>query len=345
MKKFFGVIGNPPYQDDVDDNGRDNPIYPDFMDESYEVSDRVELITPARFLFNAGQTKKAWNRKMLADEHLKVLEYNADASSFFPGTQITGGIAITYHDKTKDFVPIEVFSPHPELNDIDKKVGATESTSLTSVITPGVPYRFTDVLRRERPDIASRIPESFDVRSNAFDDYSEELFLEEPPSKDGYVALLGNKNGKRVYRWIKESYIEGPSNFPKYKVLLSESNGGAGNIGDEPVRIIGDSIIGQPYTGHTQTFISIGAFETEEEAKALAKYLKTRFSRVMLGILKRTQHNPRATWAHVPLQDFTSSSDIDWSQSVADIDVQLYKKYGLSDEEIGFIETHVKEMD
>lgn len=64
----------------------------------------------------------------------------------------------------------------------------------------------------------------------------------------------------------------------------------------------------------------------------------------MLGTLKITQHNKRETWANVPLQDFTPSSDIDWSVSVAEIDRQLYKKYNLSEEEIAFIETHVKEM-
>lgn len=64
----------------------------------------------------------------------------------------------------------------------------------------------------------------------------------------------------------------------------------------------------------------------------------------MLGILKITQDNPRPKWKYVPLQDFTPSSDIDWSKSVAEIDRQLYAKYGLSDEEINFIESHVKEM-
>ena len=65
----------------------------------------------------------------------------------------------------------------------------------------------------------------------------------------------------------------------------------------------------------------------------------------MLGVLKITQHNPISTWKYVPLQDFTGNSDIDWTQSVADIDRQLYQKYDLSPEEIAFIETHVREMD
>ncbi len=65
----------------------------------------------------------------------------------------------------------------------------------------------------------------------------------------------------------------------------------------------------------------------------------------MLGVLKVTQDNPAPKWKYVPLQDFTSMSDIDWSQSISDIDKQLYAKYGLDEEEINFIETHVKEMD
>ena len=65
----------------------------------------------------------------------------------------------------------------------------------------------------------------------------------------------------------------------------------------------------------------------------------------MLGTLKITQDNNKDTWRNVPLQDFTSNSDIDWSQSVADIDKQLYKKYGLSESEIAFIEEKVQAME
>ena len=61
--------------------------------------------------------------------------------------------------------------------------------------------------------------------------------------------------------------------------------------------------------------------------------------------MKKTQHNSAPTWAYVPLQDFTPASDIDWSQSISAIDRQLYRKYNLSEEEIEFIETHVKPMD
>ena len=74
------------------------------------------------------------------------------------------------------------------------------------------------------------------------------------------------------------------------------------------------------------------------------KYIKSRFCRVMLGTLKITQHNPKNTWKNVPLQNFTNKSDIDWSKSITDIDIQLYAKYGLNKKEINFIETRVKAM-
>ena len=64
----------------------------------------------------------------------------------------------------------------------------------------------------------------------------------------------------------------------------------------------------------------------------------------MLGVLKITQDNTKEKWKFVPLQNFTSNSDIDWSKSIHEIDLQLYRKYGLDDKEINFIESHVKEM-
>ena len=82
----------------------------------------------------------------------------------------------------------------------------------------------------------------------------------------------------------------------------------------------------------------------DREASACLEYVKTKFARCLLGTLKVTQHNGRDTWMNVPLQDFTSNSDIDWSQSVANIDRQLYAKYQLSAEEIEFIERMIKPM-
>lgn len=105
-----------------------------------------------------------------------------------------------------------------------------------------------------------------------------------------------------------------------------------------------NQFIGKPETGQTDTFLTFGCFANIENAENLAKYLKTKFARALLGALKVTQHANAAVWKFVPLQDFTFASDINWSKSVSEIDQQLYEKYSFTNEEIDFIESHVKEM-
>ena len=132
--KFDFVIGNPPYQEEKEDNGRQPPIYDKFMDGTYKVSEKVLLISPARFLFNAGQTPKEWNKKMLNDPNLKVLTYEQDSSKVFPNTDIKGGVAITYRNLNENFGAIGVFTPIPELNSILYKVKEAFDKSLAEII-------------------------------------------------------------------------------------------------------------------------------------------------------------------------------------------------------------------
>jgi len=124
-KKLFDyVIGNPPYQEEFSSDGNKTyaaPVYNNFMDAVDDVAEHVELIHPARFLFNAGSTPKAWNKKMLEDPHFKVLKYEEDATKVFPNTDIKGGVAVTYRDSTKEFGAIKVFTKYDELNSVLKE--------------------------------------------------------------------------------------------------------------------------------------------------------------------------------------------------------------------------------
>lgn len=116
---------------------------------------------------------------------------------------------------------------------------------------------------------------------------------------------------------------------------------GSGKLGEA----ISEPSVLSKNMGHTETFVSIGVLESEEEANNILKYIKTKFSRILLGILKVTQSNTSYKWEYVPLQDFTENSDIDWSKSIPEIDQQLYKKYGLNKQEIDFIEENVQPME
>lgn len=351
--KFDFCIGNPPYQESQEDTS-DRPVYNYFMDAAYGVADKVELITPARFLFNAGKTPKSWNQKILGDEHIKVAYYEQDSSKVFSNTDIKGGVAITYRDVNKHCGPIETFTQFSELNSILKKVTPTIKKSISDFVFSPESYKFTKDLYVDHPEIlnmktfvkgkeVSLISKGHerDLTSNIFDKLFNIIFFENKPlDGDDYIQIVGRMDNSRLTLWVNAKYIANHDNLYAYKVFFPKSNG-SGKFG-EP---LSDAIIAKPAVGHTQTFISIGCFDTQQEAEYANRYLKSKFARALLGVLKVTQDNKKSVWKYVPFQDFTSSSDIDWSQSIVNIDKQLYKKYNLSDEEINFIETHVKEME
>ena len=339
--KFDAIVGNPPYQIMAtgEANGSD-PIYHLFIDAACKLGEKVSFIHPARFLFNAGKTPKDWNEKMLNDEHYKVVQYWANSGDVFPTVDIKGGVAVTYWDKNKTFEKIGTFTSYPELNGIKKKAAPTEEiNSLMSIMYNQTNFDL-DVLLKEHPDYIKGIgSEGKDRRleKNIFDKIP--LFTEEKSNEDD-IKILGVIKNKRCYRFIPRKYLDiSHENLMKYKVLVPRSNG-SGAIGE----VLSTPILGEPILGYTRTFLGIGAFDSKEEAENALKYVRTKFARTMLGILKITQDNPIETWRLVPLQDFTANSDIDWSKSIPEIDKQLYKKYGLSAEEISFIESKVREM-
>ncbi|HRM91640.1 MAG TPA: hypothetical protein PLK68_14405, partial [Thomasclavelia ramosa] len=157
---------------------------------------------------------------------------------------------------------------------------------------------------------------------------------------DDSLCILGLIKNNRFYRYIPSKYIEQNENLNMYKVIIPKSNG-TGALGET----LSSPLIGKPLIGYTQSFIGIGAFDNYDEAKAAKKYIETKFARAMLGILKVTQDNNRDVWEYVPLQDFTKKSDIDWNQTINEIDRQLYAKYNLTNDEIAFIESMIKPME
>ena len=345
MMKFDVVIGNPPYQEEAQGTStKDMPIYHKFIDSAIEVGEKACLITPARFLFNAGGTPKKWNREILKNPHVKVPYYEQNSAKVFPNTDIKGGIAITIFDKHKDYGAIETFTSFEELNSIMKKVNVASELSLAEIVTNRGAYRYSDLIYKDYPDAMKRVSDRR-LASNAFIKLRELFYNHIPNDGNEYIKILGRFDNERVYKWFRKDYINNPINLEKYKIIIPKANG-SGAIGEVlSTPLIGEPLIGEPLIGYTETFIAIGAFITEFEAKACLKYIKGKFSRAMLGILKITQDNTKETWRKVPIQDFTPSSDVDWSQSIENIDQQLYKKYNLSQEEIDFIESKVRAMD
>lgn len=339
--KFDVVIGNPPYQEEAKGtSSKDMPIYHKFLDESYKIGKHAILITPARFLSNAGATPKRWNEKMLADEHFKVIHFEQDSSKVFVNTDIKGGVAITYRDSNKVFGAIEVFIPFKELKSVLEKVESFGLfKSFSDLVSNRGVYRYSDLVYEEHADKMTRVSDRR-LASNAFEKLPELFFDSQPDDENEYVQIFGRLDNTRQYKWFRRDFMNEPDNFNRYKIILPKANG-SGAIGE----VLSTPLIGAPLIGYTESFIGIGSFSNKVEADACLKYVKSKFARAMLGILKITQDNTKLTWAKVPLQDFTSNSDIDWTKSIAEIDQQLYKKYGLNEDEVTFIESNVKEME
>lgn len=347
--KFDFCVGNPPYQEE---QGGENksfapPVYDKFMNAAYLVADKVELIHPARFLFDSGRTPKAWNEQMLNDPHLKILDYDSDSTKFFSSVAIMGGIAISYYDNEKEFGPIGVFTPYKELRQIISKV--TQHTSFESLQTHIYLQTRFDLrnLYAEHPEVKSGI--GSDGKDSRFEKNifrKVPIFTDLPEEDDDIRALGTDETKKRTWKYISKRFVDmSQENLMSFKLISSVSNGAAGNIGDAPVRIIGDTELGVPGEGYTRSFIGIGSFESKKDAENCQKYLKTRFARVMIGTMKNTQMLNPDVWRNVPYQNFTDHSDINWGKSIKEIDNQLYQKYGLLEDEVNFIEKHIKEME
>lgn len=341
--KINAIVGNPPYQEEGEST-RKAPIYHLFYDIAFQLSDIVSLITPGRFLFKVGQTPSEWMDKMLSDTHFKVVDYFQKSNEVFPSVDIKGGVAIGLRDKNANFGAIEFFSEYPQLVSIMNKVKVHKNivhNLFSEIVSSQGIYRFSEYALNNIPRIIEVQGKgtAAKITSNAFENLPE-IFVESEQEIDGKaVQIMGRVKGNREIRWIKAEYLQPCEYLDYYNVFVPEANG-TGAIGE----VLSTPVIGVPVIGHTDTFLSIGKFASAQEASACLKYVKSKFARCLLGTLKATQHNPKDTWANVPMQDFTEKSDIDWSKSVDEIDMQLYKKYNLSDEEIDFIDTMIKPM-
>ena len=334
--KFNAVVSNPPYQVGVNKE----PLYHHFISIGMEIGDLGTLIHPGRFLFNAGKTPKAWNQKMLNDEHFKVVKYWKKSDEVFDAVDIKGGVAVTMWDKQNVIGPIGTFVLHDELRTIQEKVESLGEESFSKIVYSRDLYQLTESFYKENPELEGRQSKGhrFDLGTTAFSLFPE-VFSDEKPAGDGYALVVGRENDTRIGKWIKKEYLKLPDNFESYKIAFPVANG-SGKFGE----CLSDPFVCGPYCAQNTTFLCAGNFYTLLEAQSCLKYVKTKFARCMLGIFKVTQHTTREAWRAVPLQNFTQQSDINWDLSIPELDAALYQKYNLTQDEIDFIESNVSAM-
>lgn len=180
----------------------------------------VEMIHPARFLFNAGCTLKQWNEQMLQDSHLKELYFEQDSRKIFSNMDIKGGVVITHYDKMKDYGTIQVLAPYMEWNSIiNKATPKEESDSLMSKVTIQNKLDL-EALYLDYQELKNNIGSDGKgkrFRNNIFDKIP--VFSEEEENNED-IAVISVINNKRQWRYLPKKYIHTEhENLYKWKVL------------------------------------------------------------------------------------------------------------------------------
>ena len=346
--KFDAIVGNPPYQENISGNNENSSLskqlFPFFIMAAISLNSKyVSLITPSRYFTGDAQDKSFLKLREYMKEHnhfSKIFHYN-DEKDVFKDVTISGGISYFLYDSNYNGNVFFTERSSNRDNSIERPLfekGLDVIISMNAMIT---------ILNKVRlaTDFLSMTQKTFG--RNAFGIVGKKSIIESITKGKSFEGAVKVFCAYEEIRYIdKTKIIKNTHMINKYKVFTSKGNGGAGIINmEKPVAILGKAYIGEPNTVCTDSLIPIGPFDTEIEVINLKKYMTGKFFRFMIGILKTSQNISQTVYEFVPMQDFTSNSDIDWSKSIPEIDKQFYAKYNLSEDEIAFIEEKIKPME
>lgn len=327
--KFDAIVGNPPYQEmDGGNAGSALPVYNLFVEGAMEMKPQfISMIIPARW-YIGGRGLNKFRERMLNDKRISILHDYPDANDCFRGVEIKGGVCYFLIDKeihtscniythkkslsSHAHRPLlepgmDTFIRYEQQVSILKKVLTFNEKSFSDIVSPNDPY-------------------GFDVREkNSYKRVRAPYML--MPFKDA-VTYYYNGWRKEGLGYVEPTYIRrGKDWVSKVKIFVPRV-WGTGEIQEDWVNPF---IVG-PNSCSTETYLTIGPFNTESEAKNVLSYTQTKFFHLMVSILKNTQQAMQRIYTYVPMQDFSKS----WN------DENLFNKYGLTQKEIDFIITMVK---
>lgn len=340
--KFDFIIGNPPYQEEISEEKKNSSLakqlFPSFIIESINSSNNgVVLITPARWFSGDAQDKSFRKLRQFFKEnnHISSLTYFPFDKEVFNNVEIKGGVCyFCYNNNYTGNVEFSTIE-HGKVTSISRPLF---ENGLDIVLTDPTKIQVLMKIKAVTDKYLTEITKG----RNAFGIIGKEEVVNSVSSDTPFDGCCELRLKNDEIRYISKDLIKKNTDvFMSYKVFVSKSAGAP----NKDLKVIGKPYLGKPTTACTDSLIPIGCFNNEFEAVSLQKYICTKFLRYMVSILKASQNVTQIVYGFVPLQDFTPNSDIDWSKAVAEIDRQLYAKYGLDETEIAFIESHVKEME
>ena len=333
--KFKAIVGNPPYQVSVGKESKNYAInvYDKFVDTAKAMSPNyISMIFESRW-FTGGRGLDEFRHEMLNDDRLSKIHDFVASTDCFPKVDIAGGICYILWEKNYHGL-CEFTVEHMgksttlmrKLNEFDVFIRRNDSLTIINKVIGKLKNSMSDCVSKQTP---FGFISSFKGKSNPF---------------EGSIKLLGSYN---EITYVKRNEVSRRQEWiDKYKVIFTKASPGGGSADKNGQYLVLTSLqVLPPEEVCTQTFLVGNTFDNNNEANNCKRYLQSKFVRFLVSQKMTSQDLGADKFQFVPLQDFTPASDIDWTQSVADIDRQLYRKYGLSDEEVAFIEKMIKPME
>ena len=318
---FDVVIGNPPYQQSDGGHGASaKAIYNEFVEKAKEWEpDILSFVIPARWTAGGkGMTK--FRKNMLNDNSIEFLKIFPNSKDCFPDNDIKGGIcyfvrnanyegkgrgvvktdnSITEHIRSLAENGEEIFVINKISSDIIAKVRSVDAKNLMDTVSPSKPFGLRSSFKSEKKKPFQGSVKMYQIRD---------------------ISYVDKKDIPTKHEWIDD-----------YKVLIPKASDGRGGMN---LQVLGSPIVAAPNSACTETYLIVNRYDNLKEAENMATFLKTKFARFMVSIVKKTQNGSKSVFRFVPQLDMNK----EW------LDNELYERYNLTQDEIDFIEKKIKVM-
>lgn len=320
--KFDVIVSNPPYQLGSDGGTRDIPIYNKFVDQAKKLNPRfLSMIIPSRWMAG-GLGLSEFRHTMLEDRRIRKLVDYERMDQVFPGVDFEGGVCFFLWDRDNEGdCAVTTISGDDAIGPVTRKLNEYD-IFVRDIRALKILKKVLSVGEASITEMLS-VDKEFGWTSN-FTGFHEK-------QRPNDVALHYNRKGKRLIGWIDRKAVDKSAHLiDTWKVMVPQAYG---ERGTRPATVLGPSFIAGSPSVCTQTylFFYVGS---KKAASSVNSYLRTRFFRFLVSLRKITQHATRSTYTWVPQQAW----DRTWTDEV------LYKKYGLTKDDIAFIESRIRPM-
>jgi site-specific DNA-methyltransferase (adenine-specific) len=336
--QFDVIIGNPPYQ--LDDGGFGAsaiPIYNKFVEQAKALEPRLmTMVIPSRWLFG-GRGLDEFRKTMLTDNRIRQLVDYQDSRQVFPSVDVAGGICYFLWDRDNP----------GDCRVVEFEHGLESSEVVRPLLEQGAEVfirsnRALQILRKvvavETDSISLSLPENkrFEMQVSPQKPFGLRTFFRGSEKRSSKHDVLVLQSGGRA--WTSRSEVSaGHDLIDKWKVFTSKSSSEHAGQFDKngQRRVLSLSGVIPPGSVVTETYVILGAYNTEKEARNCFSYVVTRFFRFLIATRSSGQDLARSAYSLVPLQDFSKA----WT------DEDLYRKYELAYDEIAYIEKLIRPME